>query len=120
MSSSNYESISNLLKKANETSTMLKRLNSNIKLYNRVQSLEKNLNSLEEKYKSLKISTCNEQCNKLNETKDDGSIDDFFINLILSKYNPSTTPLPSAPPFEETSAPPFEEAAPSAPPFEEE
>lgn len=132
------ESVSNLLKKTNEINTMLKRLNSNVQLYNQVQSLQKNVNGLEERYNSLKenikTSTCNDQCKKLNETKDPNSIDDFLINLILSKYNPPATVPPattsgistplllmnnqaSAPPLEaepplQVSAPPFEESEP--------
>lgn len=129
-------SSSNLLEKTNEINTMLKRLNSNVQLYNQVQSLQKNVNGLEKKYESfkedIKTSTCNDQCKNLNETKDPNSIDDFLINLILSKYNPpATAPLTttseisapflltnnqaSAPPFEasaEASAPPFEASAP--------
>lgn len=101
MSSSNSdsESVSNLLTKTNEISKILKHLNSNVQLYTQVQSLQKNFNSLEETYKSLKenvkTSTCNEQCKNLNETKEPSSIDEFLINLILSKHNPSPATVPS-------------------------
>jgi predicted nuclease with TOPRIM domain len=98
MSSSNSdsESASNLLKKTNEINTMLKRLNSNVQLYNQVQSLQKNVNDLEERCKSLneniKTSICKDQCKKLNETKDPNSIDEFLIHLILSKDNAASIP----------------------------
>ena len=124
-------SSSNLLEKTNEISKMLKRLNSNVQLYNQVQSLQTSVNGLEEKYKSLKenikTSICNDQCEKLNETKDSNSIDDFLINLILSKYNPpatasSVTTTGISTPFlltnNQASAPPLEEVVEvSAPPL---
>lgn len=122
---SEYDSASKLLKKTNEISATLKRLNSDVQLYNQVQSLQKNANGLEKKYESfkenIKTSTCNNQCKKLNETKDPNSIDDFLINLILSKYNPPatvppattsgiSTPLLST--SNQASAPPLEASAP--------
>lgn len=99
--------------KTNDLVEKLARLNSNVQLYTQVHSLQQNLNSLEDNYKSLQkdiqTATCNANCKTLNETRDPNSIDDFLIQLLLSKTNSSSTstastgaPAPSAPPlFEE-------------------
>jgi NAD-dependent SIR2 family protein deacetylase len=99
--------------KTNDLIEKLARLNSNVQLYTQVHSLQQNLNSLEDNYKSLQndiqTATCNANCKTLNETRDPNSIDDFLIQLLLSKPNSSSTstastgaPAPSAPPlFEE-------------------
>jgi hypothetical protein len=89
---------SDLLSQLNELNVKLEGLNSNAKLYTQVQSLQTNLNALEEKYKSLQnninISTCNAQCEKLNTTEETGSINDFLVNLLSLKSgsNASTVP----------------------------
>lgn len=98
MSTLPTDSASALLSQTNELITNLARLNSNVELYTQVHSLQKNFNTLEEKYKSLQnninTSTCNAQCEKLNETEEKGSIDEFLVNLLLlkSKSNSATVP----------------------------
>jgi NAD-dependent SIR2 family protein deacetylase len=111
--SSSAASSSVLAVKTNDLIEKLARLNSNVQLYTQVHSLQQNLNSLEDNYKSLQkdiqTATCNANCKTLNETRDPNSIDDFLIQLLLSKTNSSYTstastgaPAPSAPPlFEE-------------------
>jgi hypothetical protein len=105
-------SASALAVKTNDLIEKLARLNSNVQLYTQVHSLQQNLNTLEETYKSLQkdiqTATCNANCKTLNETRDPNSIDDFLIQLLLSKPNSSSastggvlTPSASAPPFEE-------------------
>lgn len=126
MSLSPTDSASKLLSQTNELLGNLARLKSNVELYTKVHSLQENLNTLEEKYKKykslendIKTSTCNAQCDNLNSTKDQNSIDDFLIQLLLlkSKSNspivPSNTALPqSLPTFindDRASAPPLYE-----------
>jgi len=105
--------------KTNDLIEKLARLNSNVQLYTQVHSLQQNLNTLEETYKSLQkdiqTATCNANCKTLNETRDPNSIDDFLIQLLLSKPNSSSastasatsigalTPSASAPPLFEQS-----------------
>jgi predicted nuclease with TOPRIM domain len=131
MSSAQSESASELLSKANELSTQLKRLKSTVQLYTKVTSLKTNLDDLEKKYESLQSKAqCKKQCNKLNK-KDSNNVDDFLIDLLLLKVKASSSPIvpesavvapaqfvedyrASAPPLfeEEASAPPlFEEEA---------
>ena len=128
------ESASKLLSQTNEVLTNLTRLNSNVQLYTQVDSLQKNLIALEENYKSLqntiKTSTCNAQCEDLNTTRDPNSVDDFLIQLLLSRSkanSPENTVFtgakfvydnqPSAPPFFEEEE--EEQLSASAPPEEE-
>ncbi len=96
------DSASALLSQTNELLTDLTRLNSNVELYTQVDSLQKNFNSLEEKYKSVQnninTSICNSQCENLNATKDPNSVDDFLIQLLLSRSKSNTPPQASAPP----------------------
>ena len=70
----------------------LARLISNVKIYIQVRSLEENLNALEKKHEEslIKTSTCNAQCENLNSTSESNSVDDFLVQLLLSKskYNP--------------------------------
>lgn len=141
MSSAQSESASELLSKANEISTQLKRLKSTVQLYTQVTSLKTNLDDLEKKYESSQSNAqCKKQCNKLNK-KDSKSVDDFLIHLLLksssSPFSPmvpenavvipaqfvedgrGSAPPPSAPPLfeqEEASAPPLFEQEASAPP----
>jgi hypothetical protein len=105
--------------KTNDLIEKLARLNSNVQLYTQVHSLQQNLNTLEDNYKSLQkdiqTATCNANCKTLNETRDPNSIDDFLIQLLLSKPNSSSastasatsigalTPSASAPPLFEQS-----------------
>jgi DNA mismatch repair ATPase MutS len=135
-------SASALLSQTNDLLEKLARLNSNVELYTQVHSLQQNFNSLEENYNSLqnniKTSTCNAQCNDLNARNEPNSVEDFLVQLLLSKYKsnpPSTVPqdvvLKSAPPIpindyqssllEQASAPPLEASVPqleaSAPPL---
>jgi hypothetical protein len=85
---------SDLLSQTNKLLADLARLNSNVELYTQIHSLQQNFNDLEEIYNSLqnniKTSRCNAQCENLNATKDLNSVDDFLIELLLSKtkYNP--------------------------------
>ena len=125
MSTFPTDSASALLSQTNEVLTNLSRLNSNVELYTQVNSLQKNFNSLEEKYKSLqnniKTSICNSQCENLNATRDPNSVDDFLIQLLLSrsKSNPPPTvpedavlkPAPFVNDYQ-ASAPPLEASAP--------
>jgi hypothetical protein len=98
MSSPDSESASALLSQTNDLLTTLARLNSNVELYTQVHSLQKNVNALEEKYKSLQnninTSTCNAQCKDLNATGETGSVDEFLANLLSLKFasNPPTVP----------------------------
>jgi hypothetical protein len=105
--------------KTNDLIEKLARLNSNVQLYTQVHSLQQNLNTLEDNYKSLQkdiqTATCNANCKTLNETRDPNSIDEFLIQLLLSKPNSSSastasatsigalTPSASAPPLFEQS-----------------
>lgn len=100
--------------KTNDLIEQLARLNSNVQLYTQVHSLQQNLNSLEDNYKSLQkdiqTATCNTKCKTLNETRDPNSIDDFLIQLLLSKTNSSdTAAFPSSTSTGQATAPPFEE-----------
>jgi hypothetical protein len=112
-STSTSASTSALAAKTNDLIEKLARLNSNVGLYRQVHSLQQNLNSLEDNYKSLQkdiqTATCNANCKTLNETRDPNSIDDFLIQLLLSKPNSSSASTASA---TSTGAP-----APSAPPL---
>jgi len=107
-------STSALAVKTNDLIEKLARLNSNVQLYTQVHSLQQNLNSLEDNYKSLQkdiqAATCNANCKTLNETRDPNSIDEFLIQLLLSKPNSSSASAtsigaltPSAPPLFEQS-----------------
>jgi hypothetical protein len=133
-------SASALLSQTNELLEKLARLNSNVELYTQIHSLQENFNALEKNYNSLqnniKTSTCNAQCKDLNARKEPNSVDDFLVQLLLSKYKsnpPPTVPQdvvlkPSAPGvndyqssvLKEASTPPLEASAPpleaSAPP----
>mgnify|MGYP002814621315 CR=1 FL=1 len=113
MSASASDSASELAIKTNDLIKKIERLNSNVQLYTQVHSLQQNLNSLEDNYKSLQkdiqTATCNANCKTLNETRDPNSIDDFLIQLLLSKPNSSSASTASA---TSTGAP-----APSAPPL---
>jgi hypothetical protein len=94
MSASASASTSALAVETNDLIEKLARLNSNVQLYTQVHSLQQNLNSLEDNYKSLQkdiqAATCNANCKILNETRDPNSIDDFLIQLLLSKPNSSS------------------------------
>jgi NAD-dependent SIR2 family protein deacetylase len=112
-------STSALAVETNDLIEKLARLNSNVQLYTQVHSLQQNLNSLEDNYKSLQkdiqTARCNANCKTLNETRDPNSIDEFLIQLLLSKPNSSSastasatsigalTPSASAPPLFEQS-----------------
>lgn len=107
-------SASALAVKTNDLIEKLARLNSNVQLYTQVHSLQQHLNTLEDNYKSLQkdiqTATCNANCKTLNETRDPNSIDDFLIQLLLSKPNSSdTTAFPSSTSTGQATAPPFEE-----------
>ncbi len=116
-STSTSTSASALAVKTNDLIEKLARLNSNVQLYTQVHSLQQNLNSLEENYRSLQkdiqTATCNANCKTLNETRDPNSIDEFLIQLLLSKPNSSSASTasstsivaltPSAPPLFEQS-----------------
>lgn len=120
MQSSPPTDLASLLSQTNEIIENIAVLNSNLKLYKQVHSLQENLNTLEEKYKSLQTNKknlkCNKQCKKLNTSKDQNSVDDFLIHLLLSKSisNPPPT-VPENVPFtqrqvindERASAPPL-------------
>jgi hypothetical protein len=121
---------SDLLSQINKLLANLANLNSSVELYTQVRSLEKDLNTLEKKYESLiKTSTCNAQCKKINKTSESNSVDDFLVQLLLSKskYNHPpmvpqdvgfTRPLFVVNP--QASAPPALEKEASAPPAESE
>jgi hypothetical protein len=85
-----------LLSQTNELLANLVRLNSNVELYTQVHSLQKNLNALEENYKSLQnninSSICNAQCKDLNARRDPNSVDDFLVQLLLSKSKSNPPP----------------------------
>jgi hypothetical protein len=127
MSSAQSESASELLSKANELSTQLKRLKSTVQLYTQVTSLKTNLDDLEKKYESSQSNAqCKKQCNKLNK-KDSNSVDEFLIHLLLkansSPMVPENALVPPAQFVEDDrgSAPPlFEQEEASAPPLFEE
>jgi hypothetical protein len=93
-------SASALLSQTNELLEKLARLNSNVELYRQVHSLEEDLNALEKKYESLqnniKTSTCNAQCENLNKTSESNSVEDFLVQLLLSKSK-SNPPPPTVP-----------------------
>ena len=126
MSASASDSASELAIKTNDLIKKIARLNSNVQLYTQLHSLQQNLNSLEGNYKSLQkdiqSATCNASCKTLNETRDPNSIDDFLIQLLLSKSNSNASAAFPSSTFAgqgQATAPPFEEQA-TAPPFEEE
>jgi hypothetical protein len=102
MSSTSTETASALLSQTNELLADLARLNSNVELYTQVHSLQQNFNSLEEKYNSfqnnIKNSKCKSQCKNLNTTIEPNSVDDFLVQLLLSKSNPPPTVLKDAAP----------------------
>ena len=107
-SESESTSASDLMMKTNKLIEELSRLNSNVQLYAQVRSLQEELHLLQENYQSLqknrKTATCNANCKILNETKEPNSIDDFLIQLLLSKSDYSPPPFafaPSAPPLNE-------------------
>jgi hypothetical protein len=128
---------SDLLSQTNVILANLAGLNSNVELYTQIHSLQQNVNALEENYNSLQnnieTSTCNAQCENLNTTKESNNVENFLMELLLSKskFNPP----PTAPqdvilraPYindyhssllnNKASAPPLDEAsAPSAPPL---
>jgi hypothetical protein len=93
-------SASELLSQINELLEKLARLNSNVELYRQVRSLEEDLNALEQKYESfqnnIKTSTCNAQCKKLNKTIETNSVEEFLVQLLLSKSK-SNPPPPTVP-----------------------
>lgn len=110
MQSSSPTEFTSLLSQTNEIIANLAVLNSNVTLYEKVNSLQEDLNSLEEKYNSLETNKknlkCKTQCKNLNKSKDQNSVDEFLIQLLLSKStsNPPPTVLdnvPSAPLLEE-------------------
>ena len=115
MSASAFVAPSSVLAvKTNDLIEQLARLNSNVQLYTQVHSLQQNLNNLEDNYKSLQkniqAATCNANCKTLNETRDPNSIDDFLIQLLLSKTNSSdSAAFPSSTSTGQATAPPFEE-----------
>ena len=94
MSTFSTDSTSALLSQINELLENFARLNSNVELYTQVHLLQQKFNTLEENYNSLqnniKTSTCNAQCENLNATSESNSVDDFLVQLLLSKskYNP--------------------------------
>jgi hypothetical protein len=132
---------SDLLSQTNDLLEKLARLNSNVKFYTQVHLLQENYNALEENFKSLQnninSSTCNAQCEDLNSRKEPNSVDDFLVQLLLSKSKSNPPPTVSQdvvlnPPapyvndyqsslLKEASAPPLEASAPpleaSAPPL---
>ena len=112
MSASASDAASALAVKTNDLIEKLARLNSNVQLYTQVHSLQQNLNSLEDKYKLLQkdiqTATCNANCKTLNETMETNSIDDFLIQLLLSKTNSSDSAAPSSTSTGQATAP-FEE-----------
>ena len=137
---------SDLLSQTNVILANLAGLNSNVELYTQIHSLQQNVNALEENYNSLQnnieTSTCNAQCENLNKTKESNNVENFLMELLLSKskFNPPPTApqdvilrpatpyinnyhssllnKASAPPLDEASAPPLEAEA-SAPPLDE-
>lgn len=98
MSSSETTSAA-LLSQTNGLLENLARLNSNVELYTQIHSLQQNFNALEENYNSLqnniKSSICNTQCKDLNAKRDPNSVDDFLVQLLLSKSNPPSVILPA-------------------------
>ena len=123
-------SASDFLSQINKILKNLADLNSNVKLYRQIRSLEEDLNALEKKYEeSIKTSTCNAQCKKLNETIEPNSVEDFLVQLLLSKskYNPLQDVggfdkpffIVNAPNAPQASAPPASEPPASAPPASE-
>jgi hypothetical protein len=94
MSTFSTDSTSALLSQINELLENFARLNSNVELYTQVHLLQQKFNTLEENYNSLqnniKTSTCNAKCENLNATSESNSVDDFLVQLLLSKskYNP--------------------------------
>jgi hypothetical protein len=95
-SASASASASGLLSQTNELLANLVRLNSNVELFTQVHSLQKKLNALEENYKSLQnninSSICNAQCEDLNARRDPNSVDDFLLQLLLSKSKSNPPP----------------------------
>lgn len=92
---------SNLLSQTDDILRNIARLNSNVELYSQLHSLQNNLNTLEENFKSsqdnIKTSTCNSQCATLNSKIEPNGVDDFLIQLLLSKPGSSNTVSEKAP-----------------------
>jgi hypothetical protein len=88
---------SDLLSQTNVILANLAGLNSNVELYTQIHSLQQNVNALEENYNSLQnnieTSTCNAQCENLNTTKESNNVENFLMELLLSKskFNPPPT-----------------------------
>ena len=84
-------------------------------IYRKVQKLQDRMNKIKNTLELLKNSKCNEQCESIRFTKDNNSVDEFLLDLVLKSAAPFKPSLlePSAPPLElttslEASAPPLE------------
>lgn len=103
------ESASKLLSQINELLVNLTLLNEHAELYSKINLLNENMYALEKNYNSLiETSTCNAQCENLNTTSEQNSVERFLMDILLSGSKPNPPPLP--PP--EPSAPPEEPSAP--------
>ena len=83
-------------------------------IYRKVQKLQDRMNKIKNTLEAFKNnSKCNEQCESIRSTKDNNSVDEFLLDLILKSAAPSKPSFlePSAPPLE-ASAPPLEASAP--------
>jgi len=81
-------------------------------IYRKVQKLQDRMNRIKNTLEALEAfkndAKCNEQCESIRSTKDNNTVDEFLLDLVLK----SATPF--KPLFLEPSAPPLE---PSAPPL---
>ena len=71
-------------------------------IYRKVQKLQDRMNKIKNTLELLKNSKCNEQCESIRATKDNNSVDEFLLDLVLQSA------APSKPSFLEPSAPPLE------------
>lgn len=118
-------SASKLLSQINELLVNIALLNEDAELYSKIHLLNEKFYALEKNYNSLiETSTCNAQCENLNTTSDQNSVERFLAEILLSGSNPNpplTPQIPSAPPEEPSEQPLIpsgQPLIPSAPPEE--
>ena len=82
-------------------------------IYRKVQKLQDRMNKIKNTLEALEAfkndAKCNKQCESIRSTKDNNSVDEFLLDLILKSAAPLKSSLlePSAPPLD-PSAPPLE------------
>ena len=84
-------------------------------IYRKVQQLQDRMAKIKNTLEAFKNDAkCNKQCESIRYTKDNNSVDEFLLDLILKSAAPLKSSLlePSAPPLESSIA------EPSAPPLE--